>query len=71
MRTDQLYIVFSIIIKLLPFGVECRFHYTVKPVWNNLWKDQSPICGTLYLLLNSMQTEPVWNDHLSGKTTFP
>ena len=27
------------------------------------------ICENFYLPLDSMQTEPVWNDHLSGRST--
>ena len=50
---------------------------TVKPVWNEVlwkdhpvWKDHFPISENVYLPLDSIQTEPVWNNHLSGKTTL-
>ena len=36
----------------------------------SVWKDHFSVCENLYLPLNSMETEHVWNDHLSGKTTF-
>ena len=50
---------------------------TVEPVWNDtlwkdcpVWKDHFPICENVYLPLDSVKSEPVWNDHLDGKTTF-
>ena len=40
------------------------------PPWkeHTVCSDHFPVCENMYLL-DSMQTVPVWNDHLSGKTT--
>ena len=45
-------------------------HGTVKPVWNNPPKGHFPICENSYLLLDSMQTEPVWWSFQTGLTAF-
>ena len=46
--------------------------YTVKLVWDDpywkdhlVWKDHLLTSENVFLLLESKQTEPVWNDHLS------
>ena len=53
-------------------------NYTVKPVWNDplwkdhpAWKDHFPFCENFYLPKDSIKTEPVWNDHLSGNLDRP